>query len=265
MIKLFLITLLYPLFVFAKPIKVAVIDTGYELLDKNNVSLCEGLHADITNKTFFMKNPPSDFKKIKHGTNVSWLIHDQISKENLQNYCIIVIKYFGEKGTSIEMSAMAIKYAIDVGANVINYSGGGLEEDPEETKFIKKALDLGIIFVASAGNEGKDLSKQPYFPALADPRVIVVGNKNANGEIEKNSNFGKAVDVWEIGVKRTGGGVTLTGTSQATAVTTGKLVNDMLSKHNKPNQPNQCMIKYIDKDTKRSDKDAKFTKINRRD
>lgn len=258
---LFLITLLCPLCAFAKLIKVAVIDTGYELLDKNNVSLCEGLHADITNKTFFMKNPPLDLHENKHGTNISWLIQDQISKENLQNYCIIVIKYFGKKGASTEMSAIAINYAISVGANVINYSGGGSNEDPTETKLIKKALDLGIIFVASAGNEGKDLSKHPYFPAMADPRIIVVGNKNTNGIIEKTSNFGEAVDIWEVGVNRTGGGVTLTGTSQATAVVTGKIVNNLISKYNKTDQ---YVIKHINKDPERSNKNGRFSKINRR-
>jgi hypothetical protein len=242
MFKIFF-TLLFPLFVSAKPIKVAVIDTGYSnFIKTEDVSLCEGLHADLTKNKTYMQNPPLDSHEVRHGSNVSWLIQDQVSKENLQHYCIVVIKYFDKKTTNTQLSSRAIEYAIEIGVDIINYSGGGIQEDSQETELVKKALNSGIIFVAAAGNEGKDLSEQPYYPALSDPRVIVVGNKDSDGKIVKSSNFGAVVDVWEIGKDRKAGGVTLTGTSQATAVVTGKIINQIIAK------ANQGMIQHI-KDT----------------
>jgi hypothetical protein len=234
MLRIFFVFLSFPFFAYANPIKVAVIDTGYSnFISNENVSLCEGLHADFTQNKTYMRYPPLDSHKLKHGTNVAWLIHEQISKKNLSRYCIVVIKYYDKELLDIKASNRAIEYAIKIGAKIINYSGGGVQEDAQETKLVKKALDSGIIFVASAGNHGKDLSKQPYYPALSDPRVIVVGNKDPDGFVVNSSNFGAAVDVWEMGKDRKAGGVTLTGTSQSAAVVTGKLVDLILTKSNK--------------------------------
>jgi hypothetical protein len=93
----------------------------------------------------------------------------------------------------------------------------------EEREVVKEALDAGITVVTAAGNEHSDLdSKCDFFPACIDSRVVSVGCSDC-----VQSNTGKVIKIWEHGKAITAGGYTMTGTSQATAVFTGKLVKIM--------------------------------------
>ncbi len=230
MIK-YIFALLLPISASAKMIKVAVIDTGYtNFIGKDDLPMCEGLHADFTEDKIFMKEPPSDKNLSMHGTNIASLIDKNIDSSKKDKYCLIIINYFSKNGkVDSNNSYLSISYAINIGADIINYSGGGFGEIPEETKAVKRALDRGIIFVAAAGNEGKDLSISKFYPAMADPRVIVVGNVDEKRNRLPSSNFGSDVDVWEMGNKVNAGGVTLTGTSQSTAIVTGKIIDKLIT------------------------------------
>jgi hypothetical protein len=107
---------------------------------------------------------------------------------------------------------------------------------PEETRLLSQALDQGVTIFVAAGNgeavrSGYSVVVKPInldqrceaFPACADPRLRVVSAYDLT-----RANFGKIVDIWESGLRKVGGGLSLSGTSQATAIATGKYVRNLL-------------------------------------
>jgi len=94
---------------------------------------------------------------------------------------------------------LAIKYAVDNGADVINLSLGGGTSSKSET--MKEAIDdaysEGLIIIASAGNEETE-DKTYCYPAALD-NVIAVG-ATAKDDIKAGySNYGDWVDVFAPG------------------------------------------------------------------
>lgn len=227
-------------------IKVAIIDTGINRDLFFKPTMCAKGHKDFTGTGLQDSNG--------HGSHISGLI-DQYVKDmpfnkgfrppNLQGkkveYCQIIIKFYDSNiftdtgNTTVE----AIEHAIKLKVDYINYSAGGLKYIESEAKVIKKALDAGITVIVAAGNEHSDLTKVPYYPAVIDPRLIVVGNTDfVSKKVAPSSNYGSAVDAWEIGTNRISYGsgkklIYLSGTSQATAIHTGKLIKKKLE-INKP-------------------------------
>lgn len=230
-----------------KPIIVAVIDTGIsdELKDAN--FLCKFGHKDFTGLGLNDTHG--------HGTHISGLI-DQYAKglrlgkettiagllNTKANYCQVILKFYNpsrfQESGNPKREVEALKYAINIHVDIINFSGGGLAPDPEENELIKKALDMGIKVVVAAGNERTEISdpkQRCYWPACSDPRLFVVGNlSHEGGGRAPSSNYGSIVNTWEIGTDLLSladltHGAYMTGTSQATAVKTGKIVHEMLS------------------------------------
>lgn len=169
-----------------------------------------------------------------HGTNIVGIIDGYASKAYI-NYCIVVIKYYSDNQPgeiNLFATIAAVKYATNIKADYINYSGGGYTGNVGELIAVSKYIDGGGTFVAAAGNEGRNLDQpiNAYYPAMDDKRIIVVGNKSESGVRSKSSNYGNVVKRWEVGENVTAYGITMTGTSQATAVATGKIVS---TSHNK--------------------------------
>lgn len=228
-----------------QPIKIAVIDTGFGYGNwEHKAKLCKTGHKSFSTDGKFLtdlntKDPvPED--RYSHGTNVVGII-DDILKTSGVSYCFIIIKFWDKKFTSnnaIDASALSFRHSIEVGADIINYSAGGYDPANSEEDAVKLALDSGIKVVASAGNGDYvgdekiiyDIDKHPYYPAAYDKRIVVVGSLNKNGLKSSFSNYGKSVDRWEVGVDVTGENITMSGTSQATAVATGKIVSEMKEK-----------------------------------
>lgn len=222
--------------VASNPVVVAVIDTGLTVsYFTKEAKLCKNGHKNFTanpdtQSTQYTVDPvPVD--NHGHGTNITGLIHTYAGNVD---YCLVIVKYYDPKSPyddNLKNTLKAIKYATSIKAKYINYSGGGIEFNPAERKAVKAFLDAGGKFIAAAGNERSDLAKQPYYPAMDDDRVIVVGSKEADGKVAKYSNFGDRVDRWELGSRREGFGVIESGTSQAAAIATGKIIkNDLSSK-----------------------------------
>lgn len=227
---------MYAIFLFslitnvqAKTIKVAILDTGIGYtLESSKAILCKRGHKDFTDEQQFTTKYDTIDKVPRdnngHGTNIAGIITRFANKP----YCLVIIKIYSAKGISdYKASANAINYARSIKANIINYSGGGEAELYEETKAVKDFINSGGTFVAAAGNESKDLAKTPFYPGCSDSRVIVVGNINKFGQKSFSSNFGKRINRWELGERIEGFGVFSTGTSQSTAVATGKKINDL--------------------------------------
>lgn len=203
-------------------LKVAVIDTGVSFktyAERNSNDLCETGHKDFTNTGLL--------DRTGHGTNVSGII---AKYANGADYCQLIYKYWEKTITSsesIKYMNMALKEAIEAKVDIINVSGGGPSYSYEEALLIKKALDQDIVVVVAAGNEGGKLGTDTsYFPAMYDPRIIVVGSMTSSGKVSTFSNIGSYIDIFEIGegIKGLYSEDYKTGTSQATAVHTGKLI-----------------------------------------
>lgn len=215
------------------PIKVAILDTGFGFEDRGHeANLCKYGHKDFTrdgqfSSAYVTSSPvPIDFNG--HGTNIAGII-DRYAKQAHINYCLVIVKYYSAQQTdtqNIASSAKAIQYAANIKADFINYSGGGPKSDLSEKIAIMHFLNGGGKFVAAAGNEHEDLNAPDcaYYPAMEDPRIIVVGNYDKNGTPAESSNYGIRVNRWEIGMGVKAFGLTMSGTSQATAAVTGKIV-----------------------------------------
>lgn len=233
-----------------KKVKVAIIDTGIDFNNKylkNNISTIIGktsinnFGVDFSNynmnKEMEITRTPNDTHG--HGTHIAGIIKD--INPNIE---IIALKYYNKNNNgvqSLNSSLKALKYAIDMNVDIINYSGGGPSSSQEEAKLIKEAEEKGILLISAAGNDGKnidcdynDLNNKylrlncgEYFPANYNYRnIISVGALANKSSLNASSNWGvNSVDVvapgYEISSTHLGGFKKMTGTSQATAFVTG--------------------------------------------
>lgn len=219
-----------------EPIVVAVVDTGIHTKHqclKNNLWLNKGeipnngkdddgngFRDDIHGWNFVSNN--NDIQDYHgHGTHISGIIAAQGETPN-SPHCkvigvaphvrIMTLKYFAEgaDNNNIKNTVNSIKYAVDNGADIINYSGGGPGENTDEKSIIAKAADKNIIFVAALGNEGSQVGQKhsiknkfrrlrsnnknskkkiTYYPASYEfPNIIPLQAQNKQNEIIKSSN-----------------------------------------------------------------------------
>jgi len=172
-----------------------------------------------------------------HGTHVSGIVlgksHPAVLDQLNLPIKIMVLKYFDPKmdfTKTIDYTVKAIEYAINNGADIINYSSGGYVYSRQEKAAIQKAKDKGILFVTAAGNEGQDIDKKSYYPAKYGlTNIISVAALDKNKQRIKSSNYGRTVNAEAVGKNVMsavpgGGYKEMTGTSQATASISRKMV-----------------------------------------
>lgn len=266
-----------------KNIIVAVIDTG---IDPEHKDLTKNVWHDPRNpgKNVFgwnfvlnKENPKDDHG---HGTHVAGIIGAVANPKTgvsgvAQSVSIMAVKYYSDSnpGTvNLSNTVRAINYAIDHGARIINYSGGGPEFSEEEYLAIRRAEANGILFVAAAGNEhhNADLPENYYYPsAYRLSNIISVAATNMRNQLLSSSNWGKrAVDIAAPGENifstlpgnRYG---YMTGTSQATAFVTG-VAALLLSQNPKltPPEIRDIIVKSADRVPQLEGKLAAAGKIN---
>ncbi len=153
---------------------------------------------------------------------------------------LMILKYFDPNSASGNLvnTIKAFNYAVEMNANIINYSGGGLEYSHKEFLAVKRAEQKGILFVAAAGNEKTNSDFNKYYPADYDlDNIISVTALNPTLRVLSSSNYGvRTVDIAAPGEniystlpdKSFG---PMTGTSQATAFVSG--VAALLMAHNR--------------------------------
>ncbi|MCB0347251.1 MAG: S8 family serine peptidase [Bdellovibrionales bacterium] len=174
---------------------------------------------------------------IGHGTHISGIISGKstprLAISNLTKIKIMTLKYFDKDAgdtQSIKNTVLAIKYAVKMGASIINYSSSGAIRNKDEETAIKEASAKGIIFVTAAGNSGLDIDKYPYYPAnYKAQNIIPVSSIDENFRLLASSNYGhKTILAPGKSIYSTlpGGrfGV-MTGTSQATAFVSQSLAS----------------------------------------
>jgi subtilisin family serine protease len=214
------------------PLKVAVIDSGLDIGDvrfKNH--LCPSGHKDFTGEGIYDRHG--------HGTHMVGTILLEAGPK--ASFCLIIIKYFSEKLSSegrLRSYRSSLRYLRTLQVQIVNISGGGTEEDIIERNTIKKMVNT--FFVVAAGNDGKNLDVECYYyPACYTftDRVVTIGNLNNDGSRASSSNYGKAVDGWEMGQRvfsTAPGGLyrEASGTSISASVATGKLIRKIHEKYN---------------------------------
>jgi subtilisin family serine protease len=277
-----------------KPVTIAVIDTGFGAFEsadeKFHAKLCKTGHRDFTNSQEFITikgvDDPVPKDNHGHGSNIAGVIQTNAEPSRVP-FCMVILKYFDPKAKgndNLKNTVKAIDWARENKINIINYSGGGVDRNEDEVAAVKAYIDAGGIFVAAAGNERSLLKVAPYYPAMDDSRVIVVGSKveepdfvKKNEEslkklvvrgparidefeyteeshflfittkqqkvntlhrevmLDKNknlvlvsrfSNYGRRVNRWENGEEVYSFGLMMSGTSQAAAIVTGKIVGE---------------------------------------
>ena len=154
-----------------------------------------------------------------HGTHVAGIIA-QIRGNNLggdgivdKNIEIMAVRAVPNGDEYDKDIALAIRYAVDNGAKVINGSFGKDYSPHKEWVWdaIKYAASKDVLFVHAAGNDSKDIDTEPNFPtdvkngAEISDNVLTVGalNYEYGSKLVANfSNYGsKNVDVFAPGVK----------------------------------------------------------------
>lgn len=195
----------------ANPLKVAVIDTGLDPKYNQFAHLCPTGHKDFTGEGF------KDYNG--HGTNIVGLI---VNNAQSTNYCIVLIKAYAFQKNKKAYLTEALQHAYDIGANIINLSGGGLDPIEAERKIVMKILDKKITLITAAGNNFQNLDINcQYYPACYDKRIYVIGSTSGY------SNYGSIVDDIYDGKNKLAFGKIMSGTSQSTAIFTGKLLKQI--------------------------------------
>jgi len=177
---------------------IAIIDTGIF----SNPDLSPNI---LYNKSFnILDNDYNIYPKDDgeyHGTHVAGIIASQIDNSmgiaGICPKCKIINMRIMNSSLKTDSSSVlkAIFLSIKNGAKIISMSFGGSYYSEYEAKIFKDLSDSGIIFVASAGNDGNNQEKYP----AAYPGVISVGATDNTDQITSFSNYGSWVDIFAPG------------------------------------------------------------------
>ena len=131
----------------------------------------EGQYSDVNASDWYAEN-------IKAGTELG------------------IVKGYGDRfGVGdLESIAEAIKYAEASGAVICNMSLSGAVKNKSIYDAMKQSK---MLFVTSAGNNGRDNDSRHVYPACYDiDNMIVVANATCDGTLFRHSNYGKkSVDI----------------------------------------------------------------------
>lgn len=173
---------------------IAVIDSGVNRQhpDLQNTKILPGFD--------FITNTPAEVDLNGHGTAIIGLLRATTNNQEgisslLHEYPvnILPLRIMDQKGiTKISSIVKAIDFAVQEQVDVINLSLGGIRPSETEKIAIQKAIDKGIIVVASAGNDA--LKGNPMNYPAAYPNVIGVGALTPNHQRAPFSNMHDYVD-----------------------------------------------------------------------
>ncbi len=237
----------------SKDVIVAVIDTGCDVhhpdlsasiwrnpgedgLDKNGVPKSENGIDDDGNGFVddlhgwdFVSSTADVADGHGHGTHIAGIVGG--TSGVAPGVSLMILKYYDTESSGLENlrnTIAAVKYAVKMGADVINYSGGGVMRSREEEDVLRWAASQGVLIVAAAGNEGMNSDFYHFYPAdYGLPNILSVGAIDRDGQLLKMSNYGVGtVDVMAPGrniysTLPNGQHGYMTGTSQATAFASG--------------------------------------------
>ncbi|MDZ4289011.1 MAG: S8 family serine peptidase [Prosthecobacter sp.] len=199
---------------WGRGVSVALLDTG--VTEHPSLSGTQVVHYDLVKDG----TPPNG-----HGTAMASLIagtgEDEGGAATASRLMDIrVADVNGESNTALV--ADGIMQAVDQGARVINISLGTTGDSAVLRRAVAYAVERGVVIVAAAGNEQQTTLSYP----AGYEGVISVGAMDAEGVQAYFSNSGETLTISAPGVGivsaySNGRTVIGSGTSQATAITTG--------------------------------------------
>lgn len=221
-----------------------IVDTGVGSNDKLNL--------------FMERDASSNYSDTHgHGTHIAGLIAlgDRLNEGVCKQVKIYSCKFYEEHDTprkNVERTIQCLKTALTMNIDLVNYSAGGSEVEPDEFDMYDSLVKTGTIVNVAAGNGredgmGHDLKTESYYPACYAIRkykdrgpinhMNVIENMCRDGKLCRSSNFYAGLRS-EIGdqVLSTLPGNRLgrmTGTSQATAIFTHKMLIQKCNEMNK--------------------------------
>jgi len=177
---------------------------------------------DITDTNYGdndVDGPTDDKENVLHGTHVAGIIAAQrgngIGMDGVaKNVEIMVVRAVPDGDEYDKDVALAIRYAVDNGAKVINTSfGKAFSQNPEWVwDAIKYAAKNDVLIVNAAGNDGVDLDEVQSYPSdqigtgeeISDNFITIGALNYKYGEemVATFSNYGAtSVDLFSPGVK----------------------------------------------------------------
>ncbi len=217
--------------------------------------------SDTNNVTAGQTNTTSS--SVTHGTIVSGLIGAQsnnsvgISGENW-NTKIMPLQALDDTGSGDTVSvSLAIRYAVDHGAHIINLSLGSNGSDAVLAEQVQYAIAHGVAIVAAAGNDGCDCV---LYPARY-PGVIAVGATTSSNVRASFSSYGSTLTLvapgtnicstsWAVGNTTSSYGCGYNGTSFSSPLVAGAV--GILVAQNKALTPAQIKAALIASSTQLS-------------
>jgi subtilisin family serine protease len=169
-----------------------------------------------------------------HGTHVAGLVGARGNNAlGVTGVCwsakLMIVKFMSVFGRGNASDAAAgIRYAVKEGARIVNASFGSTSPSEKLDDAIEYAKSKGALVVVAAGNDGKNIDRNPLYPAsLTHANILTVAATTEGGGLASFSNYGKtAVDVAAPGddilsTYLRNGYQKLDGTSMASPITAG--------------------------------------------
>lgn len=180
----------YP-FTRGKGVKIGMVDTPLDMFHKS----LKG--NKITQIDLVQAQEP---KARLHGTEIAGTLISNDPRVGIApEASLYAVGAFGKKtdgtGTAADI-AQAIDLCIKANVDILNLSFAGDKDDLVDA-VIKRAVDKGIIVVASAGNNGPDA--KPAYPAALDGVIAVTAIDNKQNIFAK-ANRGSYIDLAAPGV-----------------------------------------------------------------
>ena len=266
----------------SEDIIVAIIDTGIdtrhpdlkenlwknkkELHGKPGIDDDQNGYIDDIHGWNFTNNSNDIWDHHGHGTHVAGLIggKGKVCEPGIASKVrLMTLKYYDTHSTgsqNLQNTIKSIRYAINNGAHIINFSGGGYEPSKDEKAVIAEALLKDILFVSAAGNDNTNIENKPYYPASYNlPNIFSVGSTDDRDRHSSFSNRGSNVKIHAPGGGNSKGISStlppsrcgyLTGTSQSTPIATGGAV---LIKASQPEIEAVEIVNYLKKTSDKKD------------
>ncbi|MCK4236778.1 MAG: S8 family serine peptidase, partial [Candidatus Krumholzibacteria bacterium] len=145
----------------------------------------------------FVNNDNNPMDDAGHGTHVSGTIaaigNNGVGVVGVSwSARIMPLKFLSASGSGTTGNAiLAVEYATMMGANLTSNSWGGGGFSSALRDAIAAADDAGILFVASAGNDGRNTDINPHYPSCYDlDNIISVAWTDHNDNLHTFSNYG---------------------------------------------------------------------------
>jgi hypothetical protein len=157
-----------------------------------------GYIDDVTGWDFVHNdNDPMDDDYPGHGTHAAGIIGAIVNNSRgiagvNWDVKIMPIKFIASDGFgTFESAASSIEYATTMGADIISNSWGIGEYNQDVKDAVSAANELGILFIAAAGDYRSDTNFSKHYPASYDfPNVVSVASTDHNDDLSFLSNYG---------------------------------------------------------------------------